>query len=216
MRQLVVQDIDAFRTVEDDILILFARFICATILHLSLIDEVYAGLDMMKYSLNQFYMFDSYLTAWIVGLLQCSIVIMVELVNICVILTSFDPIDIVFNFIALAIIAEFDNYVFESLRNESMKKLLDDTVNNRILVIRHTTSKRCREDELSDVMDEDGDLRPLKAKFKNRSMCNKICYCFYKVYRLVYVSAYFYFFPFTVIALSQIIPLITEPILVDA
>lgn len=32
--------------------IMFARFICATILHLSLIDEVNHGLEMMKFACN--------------------------------------------------------------------------------------------------------------------------------------------------------------------
>jgi hypothetical protein len=39
------------------IVLLFARFICATILHLSLIDDVYNSLDNMKFSLNHPYLF---------------------------------------------------------------------------------------------------------------------------------------------------------------
>ena len=39
------------------------------------------------------------------------------------------------NFIALAIIAEFDNFVYESLRNESIKKLLAPEVAEEVLVI---------------------------------------------------------------------------------
>jgi hypothetical protein len=34
---------------------MIARFICATILHLSLVDEVSAGMDIMKYTLNHSY-----------------------------------------------------------------------------------------------------------------------------------------------------------------
>lgn len=45
----------------------------------------------------------------------------VELSNIGVILAANDTISIVFNFIAVAIIAEFDNYVFDSMKNESFK-----------------------------------------------------------------------------------------------
>jgi hypothetical protein len=37
---------------------------------------------------------------------------LVEIVNIEIILTSLDPLDIVYNFVALAIIAEFDDFVF--------------------------------------------------------------------------------------------------------
>jgi hypothetical protein len=50
---------------------------------------------------------------------------MTEVANVALILTATDPINCTLNFIALAIIAEFDNFVFEALRNESMKKLLE-------------------------------------------------------------------------------------------
>jgi hypothetical protein len=49
--------------------IMFARFICATILHLSLIDEVSAGLEMMKYAVNHSYKFERYSIAWLAGFL---------------------------------------------------------------------------------------------------------------------------------------------------
>ncbi len=51
------------------VVILFARFICGTILHLSLIDEVCTALDNMKFSLNHPYMFQSYQQAWTAGFL---------------------------------------------------------------------------------------------------------------------------------------------------
>ena len=38
--------------------IIFARFICATILHLSLVDEVNAGLLSMKFAVNHPYKFE--------------------------------------------------------------------------------------------------------------------------------------------------------------
>ena len=44
-------------TTDVGVIILFARFICGTILHLSLIDEVCTGLDNMKFCLNHPYLF---------------------------------------------------------------------------------------------------------------------------------------------------------------
>ena len=49
---------------------------------------------------------------------------LVELVNMVVIVTQSDVIDITFDFIALAIIAEFDNYVYDAIKNESFKELI--------------------------------------------------------------------------------------------
>ena len=76
---------------------------------------------MMKYVINHSYKFKNYPLAWFFGFLQSIASIGVELANIGVICAVNDTINIVFNFIALAIIAEFDNYVFISLKNESFK-----------------------------------------------------------------------------------------------
>lgn len=87
------------------------------------------------------------------GFMQAIITAMTEVCNIGVILIGQAPLAIVFNFIALAIIADFDNYIFRALRNESMKKLLYEDVKDDILVKHHTTSKRAGVTELSDVRD---------------------------------------------------------------
>ena len=49
--------------------LMFCRFICATILHLSLLDEVTKGLNNMKFALNHTYLFDSWTSAYAVGFL---------------------------------------------------------------------------------------------------------------------------------------------------
>ena len=46
------------------IILLFSRFICATILHLSLIDDVFNSLDNMKFALNHPYLFQDYSIAF--------------------------------------------------------------------------------------------------------------------------------------------------------
>ena len=189
---------------------MFARFICGTILHLSLIDEVCTGLDNMKFCLNHPYLFQSYKQAWLVGFLQSLITIMVEFANIEIILTSVNPVDIVYNFIALAIIAEFDDFVYASLRNECMKKLCEKECTQKVLIVRHTTSKKCQPNEVSTVRDEDGVLRPLRVEWSSREPANRGMYCCYKCMRTFYVSVYFYFMPFTTIMLTCIIPIISS------
>lgn len=123
-------------------------------------------------------------------------------------MTSITPTDIVYNFIALAVIAEFDDFVFQSLRSESMKKLIEPEVTEKVLVVRHTTSKKCKDHELSTVEDENGEFRPLRVRFGSRMCGNKCCYIVYKVQRMFYTSLYFYFIPFTTIILTCIIPIL--------
>ena len=50
--------------------------------------------------------------------------------------------------------AEFDNFVYESLKNESMKEMVEKRFYKRVIVIKHTTSKKCNPEELSTVKDE--------------------------------------------------------------
>lgn len=140
--------------------------------------------------------------------MQSLSVILVEIVNIEIILTSIYPTDIVYNFIALAVIAEFNDFVYQSLRSESMKKLIEAEVTEKILVIRHTTSKKCKAWELSTVMNEETEeLRPLRIEWGQRECANKCLYVLYKVLRMFYTSLYFYFIPFSAIILTCIIPI---------
>lgn len=145
---------------------MFARFICAVILHLSLTDEVTDGLKMMKYAVNHDYRFNNYIIAYISGFFQMFSSIGVECANIGVILAANDTISIVFNFIAVAIIAEFDNYVFASLKSEHFKIVIEETFAKRAFKIMHTTSKKCRSDEkcLEDKLDPESSKRLLKIE----------------------------------------------------
>jgi len=150
------------------IFIMFARFICATILHLSCVDEISAGLEMMKYAVNHPYKFEHFSVAWMSGFLQCMSCLSVEIANIGVICGANDTISIVFNFIALAIIAEFDNYVFNSMKNESFRELCSKEFTSRVLIVCHTSSKKCSNEQLSTEVDENGNIRPLKIDFSSR------------------------------------------------
>jgi hypothetical protein len=81
------------------------------------------------------------------------VVIAIELVNIEIILTSVNPVDIVYKFVSLAVIAEFDDFVYSALKNEPMKILITEEITDSLLVIRHTTSPACGSHELSTVFD---------------------------------------------------------------
>ena len=67
---------------------------------------------MMKYALNHPYRFSSYWLAFFAGLLQVVSSVGIELCNLLVICCVGDALGIVSNFVALVIVAEFDNYVY--------------------------------------------------------------------------------------------------------
>lgn len=79
----------------------FARWICATILHLSISDGVIGSLERMKYCLNHPYKFCVPHRAFILTFLEFTITITVEICNIFIILAQTNPINIVLNFIAI-------------------------------------------------------------------------------------------------------------------
>jgi len=78
----------------------------------------------MKYAVNNEHKFINWKKAYMMGSLQSLMTLLVETVNMLVILQSKTTQEVVFNFIAVAIISDFDNFVFNSLRNEPLKELV--------------------------------------------------------------------------------------------
>ena len=89
----------------------------------------------MKYALNHRHAFLSYKQAFLMGFLQSFMTISVESVNVFIILQSNTTQDIVFNFIAVAIISDFDNFVFSSLSHEPMKEIVNPENSENFLQI---------------------------------------------------------------------------------
>ena len=77
------------------------------------------------------------------GFLQSFMTLMVEAVNMLVILQSMTTKDVVFNFIAVAIISDFDDFVFNSLQNEPLKELVSSDNAHELMKISFTTSSKC-------------------------------------------------------------------------
>lgn len=90
-------------------MLVVARFIAGIVLHLNLQSELRQGLDVMKFANNHEYRFLNYRIAWLAGCMQFFMIITVEMVNFIAILNSTTILDVVMNFMALTIIAEFDN-----------------------------------------------------------------------------------------------------------
>jgi len=67
---------------------------------------------------------------------------LVEMANIIVILAAPNVIEVILNFIAIAIIADFDDFVFTVIKYDHNRKSLleNDDVDDNLLEIYHTTS----------------------------------------------------------------------------
>lgn len=124
------------------------------------------------------------------------------------IITSFSPENTVINFIGLAVIAGFDDYVFGAIHNEILLELLSDDFCDELCVISHTTSKRAKTWEKAEKFDGEFVARGLKVDYMARTLSNKIKWACYKVIRIFYVSLYFYFLPLSVVIIPTYLPLL--------
>eukprot|EP00352_Strombidinopsis_acuminata_P005411 CAMPEP_0176357120 /NCGR_PEP_ID=MMETSP0126-20121128/14537_1 /TAXON_ID=141414 ORGANISM="Strombidinopsis acuminatum, Strain SPMC142" /NCGR_SAMPLE_ID=MMETSP0126 /ASSEMBLY_ACC=CAM_ASM_000229 /LENGTH=83 /DNA_ID=CAMNT_0017710573 /DNA_START=1582 /DNA_END=1833 /DNA_ORIENTATION=+ len=78
-------------------------------------NECKQGLNIMKYALNHPTDFKNPVIVWLIGFMQFFMVVFVELVNILVICGQDKVYDCIVNFIALGIIADFDDAFFRAL-----------------------------------------------------------------------------------------------------
>lgn len=118
--------VDAFKTYPVNMETTLARFLCAIFLHISLVDETMQGFKLMKYANNHHWKFRSWASAYGIGLIQMLVVVVVEVVNLAVLQTNQTIMDIIMNFLALVIIADFDDYFFFTVTSTPMGRLVKD------------------------------------------------------------------------------------------
>lgn len=184
---------------------------------MSLQDELRSGLDHMKFALNHDFRFFNYRIAFVSGLMQATMIFVVETVNFICIISSMDILSVVMNFMALAVISEFDDAFYAALgEDDPMKELLSAPENFAPLFrITKTTSSNAAEmqgnirTDDSTQLTKDGKLAAnncIALKWADRSIENKALRCIYQIYRSIYVSIWFYFLPFIALVGSYFAP----------
>ena len=133
-------------------------------------------------------------------------IIEAELTTIIVLSVQVGPLNTVLNFLALQIITQFEEIVFQSLHNDKTKILVKKENCAKVFVIKRTTSSRCGSNEYSVDHSQDSKVK-LRLEFKERTCCNKVQFCIYKIFRVGYVSIYYYFLPFLVVSINIHIPI---------
>jgi hypothetical protein len=109
----------------------------------------------MKFANNHEYRFENNRIAWLAGCMQMFMIITVEMVNFLSILTSTAILDVVMNFMALAIIADFDDCFYSALGNDPNKLVLSDPAYDDMFIIRRTTSRNCSNKIDPHLLDDD-------------------------------------------------------------
>ena len=106
--------------------VVLTRFGCGIVLHIYLIPEFNSAYSNMKYALNHPWKFRNYRSAYYVGLSQLFVVMSVEAVNLLILQTNETIMDTIMNFLALVVIAEFDDYFFIPVAKQPYAKLISD------------------------------------------------------------------------------------------
>ena len=78
----------------------------------------------MKYALNHPWKFDSWSSAVRIGLMQMTVVLSLEMVNLLFMLSNTTIADIVKDFLALVIISDFDDYFFMSVTHTMVGRFI--------------------------------------------------------------------------------------------
>ena len=98
----------------------------------------------MKYAVNHPWKFEKnggLALAWLSGFLQATMVMTVESVNYIALITNNTHVDIVMDFLALAVIADFDDFFYKALFDKEFKQVITDKkVYENFLVQQTTTS----------------------------------------------------------------------------
>ena len=102
----------------------------------------------MKYAVNHPWKFEyngGMALAWLSGFLQASMVMVVEATNYIALVTNQTHIEIVMNFLALAVIADFDDFFYGALFDNEYKTVItNQKVYEKFLVQQTTTSFNAR------------------------------------------------------------------------
>lgn len=104
----------------------------------------------MKYAVNHQEKFLNYKAVFVFSLLRTITIMLVEIVNFVLIVGSINVENVVLNFVALEIIADFDDIFYESLKSDIIKQFMEDEeeYNRRFLLIERTTSRRASDETL--------------------------------------------------------------------
>ena len=107
--------------------IILIKFVCAMLFHFKFETEIRSGLQMMKYAAMHSIKFENATMAFTMGLVNAAMTLFIEGINLWNLANIMEggTHSLMFDFIALGIIAEFDDYFVEIYRNSTYEPLLE-------------------------------------------------------------------------------------------
>lgn len=123
-----MEEDDASRIKLEEKTIIIVKFICAVLFHFKFETEIRNGLAMMKYVGLHPDHFTNKINAYMMGLVNMLVIVLVEFINIWNLsnIKQGGTYTLMFDFIALGIIAEFDDYFIEIYRYSNINYLISE------------------------------------------------------------------------------------------
>ena len=100
------------------------RWMLAWLVHLALDKDLKQGLRLMKYALNHPWKFTMWPDACFVGLFQLSLAVVVEIFSMLILLSAWSYLVAVKDFVAVIVINDFDNMIFDYFQDDNVSKLI--------------------------------------------------------------------------------------------
>ena len=99
--------------VQGDLYVNFSRIICALLLHILIVPEIRTAMSMLDYASHMPFEFrgNGSVYPFILGMLKCTSGMLTEFVNVMIIIKSDSTYDILYDFVALKIIAMIDDMI---------------------------------------------------------------------------------------------------------
>ena len=121
---------------------------------------------MMKYALNHPWKFRDWVKAYWIGLWALLVMFSVEAVNLALLNTNTNVMDILMNFLALIIIAEFDESFFLTTAGEPIAQLIND---GKLECYKKEKKGEQEKNELGDpeMKDEKNEPEPIVIELEN-------------------------------------------------
>ena len=122
------------------------RFITGIAMHVAITSEMSMGMNKMKFAINHRWKFSRWRYAYMAGLAQVIVTVLVALISYAVIVFSPTIIEMVKDFLALQVIRELDDFFFEEYvtSREVCKQVMLKERHHGIFKVETTTSNRAR------------------------------------------------------------------------
>ena len=119
---------------------------CGFVLHIYLSSEILQGFNNIKYSVNHPWKFERKLVAFFAGFSQIVVVVVIEITNFALIMTSVSYKELTLNFIILVIVSQFDDFFYQTFSDSTTKSLLrgDKEPYSDLLMVQQTTSLQAK------------------------------------------------------------------------